>query len=162
MDPNDDALRLLIEPLTLEEKVALLTGQDSWSMRAVPSIGLRSIVMSDGPVGVRGTTWDERDPSLNLPSPTSIAASWDRGVAAAVGRGLGSEARRKGVDVVLAPNVNLQRTPYGGRHFEAFSEDPILTSEMAKHYVAGIQRFGVAATVKHYVANDSEDLGAAC
>ena len=149
-------LDALVARLSLEEKVALLTGQDTWSLRPVPSIGLRSIVMSDGPAGVRGTTWDERQPSVNFPSPTAVAASWDRTLVRAIGGGLGSEARRKGVDVLLAPTVNLQRTPFGGRHFEAFSEDPELTSELSTHLVRGVQEHGVAATVKHYVANDSE------
>jgi beta-glucosidase len=156
LEPRDDELQALVDRLSLEDKVELLTGQDSWSMRALPAIGLRSVVMSDGPVGVRGMRWDERDPSCNFPSPTSVAASWDRSLVRAVGRGLGSEARRKGVDVVLAPTVNLHRTPYGGRHFEAFSEDPLLTSDLATQFVAGIQDHAVAATVKHYVANDSE------
>ena len=149
-------LEALVARLSLEEKVALLTGQDTWSLRPVPSIGLRSIVMADGPAGVRGPTWDERQPSVNFPSPTAVAASWDRTLARAIGGGLGSEARRKGVDVLLAPTVNLQRTPFGGRHFEAFSEDPELTSELSTHLVRGVQEHGVAAAVKHYVANDSE------
>jgi beta-glucosidase len=156
VSPQYQELQSLVERLSLEEKVHLLTGQDSWSLRALPSIGLRSIVMSDGPAGVRGSSWDERDPSVNFPSPTSVAASWDRDSVRAVGEGLGSEARRKGVHVVLAPTINLHRTPYGGRHFEAFSEDPLLTSELATEYVLGIQSHGVGATVKHYVANDSE------
>jgi beta-glucosidase len=153
---TDSALQPLVDRLTLEQKVALLTGQDSWSLRAVPEIGLRSIVMSDGPAGVRGTRWDERDPSVNFPSPTALAASWNRTRAGQVGHGLGSEARRKGVDVVLGPTINLQRSPYGGRHFEAFSEDPFLTAELATAYVRGVQAHGVGATVKHYVANDAE------
>jgi beta-glucosidase len=153
---SDEALRRVLSKLTLEEKVLLLTGRDSWSLHPLPSIGLRSIVLSDGPVGVRGDTWDERSPSANFPSPTALAATWDRDAVRTVGRALGSEARRKGVDVVLAPTINLHRTPYGGRHFEAFSEDPVLTGTLASEYVAGIQEHGVAATVKHYVANESE------
>lgn len=156
MEPHDEVLEPLVARLTIEEKVDLLTGQDAWSLRAIPKIGLRSIVMSDGPVGVRGPRWDERDPSCNFPSPTAVAASWDRGLVRAVGAGLGGEARRKGVDVLLAPTINIHRTPYGGRHFEAFSEDPLLTSEIACAYVEGVQSHGVAATLKHYVANDSE------
>jgi beta-glucosidase len=153
---DDETLQRLVDRLTLEEKVRLLTGRDSWSLHPLPSIGLRSIVLSDGPVGVRGTTWDERSPSANFPSPSAVAASWDRSIANRVGQALGDEARRKGVDVVLAPTINLHRTPYGGRHFEAFSEDPILTGEIATAYVRGVQSRGVGATVKHYVANDSE------
>ncbi len=154
--PTDAVLQQLVERLPLEDKMALLTGQDSWSLRALPTIGLRSIVMSDGPAGVRGPRWDERDPSVNVPAPTAVAASWDPERVAQVGHGLGSEARRKGVDVLLGPTINLQRTPYGGRHFEAFSEDPYLTAELATAYVQGVQAHGVGATVKHYVANDSE------
>jgi len=153
---TDDSLGALVARLSLGEKVQLLTGRDSWSLNALPSIGLRSMVMSDGPVGVRGVSWDERSPSVNLPSPTALASTWRRGALRAVGRALGSEARRKGVDVVLAPTINLHRSPYGGRHFEAFSEDPVLTADLAVEYVRGIQEYGVAATVKHYVANESE------
>jgi beta-glucosidase len=154
---NDDVrLEQLVGRLTLEEKVTLLTGRDSWSLHPLTSIGLRSIVLSDGPVGVRGDTWDERSPSVNFPSPTAMAASWDHDLVRRIGEALGREARRKRVDVVLAPTINLHRTPYGGRHFEAFSEDPVLTATLARHYVDGIQSQGVGATVKHYVANDSE------
>lgn len=153
---HENLLRAACAALSLEEKVLLLTGRDSWSTQPIERIGLRSMVLSDGPAGVRGAVWDERYPSVNFPSPTSLAASWDRTNVRLVGNALGSEAVRKGVDVVLAPTINLQRTPYGGRHFEAFSEDPLLSSSLATEYVAGIQEFGVGATVKHYVANDSE------
>lgn len=153
---NDDVLRELCDELSLEEKVHLLTGRDSWSTNPLPRIGLRSMVLSDGPAGVRGATWDERSPSANFPSPTAIAASWDREALRTLGEALGQEARRKGAHVVLGPTINLQRSPYGGRHFEAFSEDPLLTSELATAYVRGVQSQGVGATPKHYVANDSE------
>lgn len=153
---DDGLLSSLISRLTLDEKVRLLTGKDSWSLHPLPAIGLRSIVFSDGPAGVRGRAWDERSPSVNFPSPTAVAASWSPASAFSVGHGIGTEARRKGIDVVLAPTINLQRTPYGGRHFEAFSEDPVLTAELATAYVRGVQSQGVGATVKHYVANDSE------
>ena len=91
-----------------------------------------------------------------MPSPTALAASWDPVRVERMGRLLASEARRKGVDVLLAPTVNLHRTPYGGRHFECFSEDPELTAMIGTAYVRGLQAEGVAATVKHFVANDSE------
>jgi beta-glucosidase len=155
-DPEPGRIEELVAKLTLNEKVRLLTGRDAWSLHALPKIGLRSIVMSDGPAGVRGEVWDERSPSVNFPSPTAMAASWDPGLLRRIGQELGREARRKNVDVVLAPTINLHRTPYGGRHFEAFSEDPLLTGILATEYVAGVQAWGVGATVKHYVANDSE------
>ncbi|WP_245642106.1 beta-glucosidase family protein [Nonomuraea candida] len=142
--------------LDLETKVRILSGRDMWSLPAVPEIGLRPIVMSDGPVGVRGTRWSADDPAITLPSPTALAATWDPGLARLAGWLLGQEARRKGVDVLLAPTVNLHRSPLGGRHFEAFSEDPLLTGAIAAPYVAGVQEHGVAAVVKHFVANDAE------
>lgn len=146
----------LVERLTLTEKVALLTGQDSWSTLPMDSIGLRSMILSDGPSGVRGPTWDERSPSLNLPSATALSSSWDVAIAARYGAVAAAEARRKKVDVILGPTINLHRSPLGGRHFEAFSEDPELTSALAVSYVRGVQDNGVAATPKHYVANDFE------
>src|SRR5215207_9443269 len=116
--------------LSLEQKVPLLTGADFWALHSEPTIGLRRLVLSDGPAGVRGEKWDERDPSANVPSPTALAASWDEARVERLGRLLAAEARRKGVDVLLAPTVNLHRSPYGGRHFECFSEDPLLTARI--------------------------------
>ena len=146
----------LLARLTLEQKVSLLGGQDFWSLPAIPRIGLRSLVMSDGPVGVRGTGWTPEDPSVALPSPTALAATWDPALAERAGRLLGQECRRKGVHVLLAPTVNLQRTPLGGRHFECYSEDPLLSGEIAAGFVAGVQSHGVGTTVKHLVGNDFE------
>jgi beta-glucosidase len=149
-------LRERLASLSLEQKVRLLTGADFWALHPEPAIGLRRLVLSDGPAGVRGERWDERDPSANVPSPTALAASWDEARVERLGRLLAGEARRKGVDVLLAPTVNLHRSPYGGRHFECFSEDPLLTARIGVAYVRGLQAGGVAATVKHFVANDSE------
>ena len=146
----------MIEHLSLEQKVRLLTGADFWSTHPEPAIGLRRMVLSDGPAGVRGETFDERDPSLSLPSGTALGATWDRDLARRYGAALGAEARRQGVDVVLGPTVNLHRAPSGGRHFESLSEDPLLTAELAAAYVEGVQSHGVGATPKHYVANDAE------
>jgi len=149
-------LRSRVARLSLEQKVRLLTGADFWACYPEPVAGLRRIVTSDGPAGVRGETWDERDTSANIPSPTALAATWDCDRVAAIGRLLAAEARRKGVDVLLAPTVNLHRTPYGGRHFECFSEDPLLTARIGVAYVRGLQSQGVGATVKHFICNDSE------
>jgi beta-glucosidase len=114
------------------------------------------MVLSDGPAGVRGETWDERSTSASLPSPTALAATWDEALVQRLGGLLAAEARRKDVDVLLAPGVNLHRSPLGGRHFEYLSEDPLLTARIGAAYVRGVQAGGVAATVKHYVANESE------
>jgi beta-glucosidase len=149
-------LEELLGTLSLAEKVQLLTGRDFWTTWPIEKIGLRRMLVSDGPSGVRGEVWDERSPSLNFPSATALSSSWDSRIAARYGAASAVEARRKGVDAVLGPTINLHRSPLGGRHFEAFSEDPILTSELAAAYVRGVQENGVGATPKHYIANDYE------
>jgi beta-glucosidase len=154
--PDEAELRRRVGTLSLEQKIRLLTGEDFWALYSEPEAGLRRLVLSDGPAGVRGESWDERDSSANVPSATALAATWDTGRVEAIGALLAREARRKGVDVLLAPTVNLHRTPYAGRCFECFSEDPVLTGRIGAAYVRGLQRSGVGATVKHFVGNDSE------
>ncbi|MEV6685303.1 glycoside hydrolase family 3 C-terminal domain-containing protein [Streptomyces sp. NPDC051130] len=153
---REDAVEAALDKLDLDTKTRLLAGQDMWSLPAVPAIGLASLVMSDGPIGVRGVRWTADDPSIALPSPTALAASWDPALARRAGRLLAQEARRKGVHVLLAPTVNLHRSPLGGRHFECYSEDPYLTGAIGTGYVSGVQDGGVATTVKHFVGNDAE------
>ncbi|HVS48489.1 MAG TPA: glycoside hydrolase family 3 C-terminal domain-containing protein [Candidatus Dormibacteraeota bacterium] len=146
----------LLARLTLEQKVRLLTGADSWRLYGESAVGLRPMVLSDGPAGVRGTGFDPANPSSSLPCPIALGATWDERLVHNVALALGREARGKGVDVLLAPTVNIVRTPLNGRGFECFSEDPVLSARIAVAYVRGVQEAGVAATVKHYVANDSE------
>ncbi|MEU4742828.1 glycoside hydrolase family 3 N-terminal domain-containing protein, partial [Actinosynnema sp. NPDC023658] len=146
----------LVGKLDVARKVRLLTGAAGWRTHDEPDIGLRPIVVSDGPIGVRGQGWDERSTSLALPSPTALAATWDVDLVRGLGVLLAAEARRKGVDVLLAPTLNLHRSPFAGRHFECYSEDPVLTARIGAAYITGVQDGGVAATAKHYVANDSE------
>ncbi|MGW7256351.1 beta-glucosidase [Streptomyces sp. NPDC054834] len=159
-DPGDQAREAVVEAalarLGLDAKARLLAGQDMWTLPALPEIGLASLVMSDGPIGVRGVRWTADDPSVALPSPTALAAGWDPELARRAGVLLAQEARRKGVHVLLAPTVNLHRSPLGGRHFEAYSEDPYLTGRIGAAYVTGVQSGGVGTTVKHFVANDAE------
>lgn len=149
-------LRAAAQLLPLETKVRLLTGESVWRMYGIPEIGLRPVAVSDGPVGVRGLGEIDGETSVLFPSPSAISATWDRAVAYETGRAFAQEARDHGVDVVLAPQVNIQRTPVGGRHFECYSEDPLLTGEIGSSVIRGLQDQGVAACVKHYVANDSE------
>ena len=151
-----DAFAALAASLPLEDKVRLLTGHTAWRTHAIESIGLRSMGISDGPVGVRGTGEIPGVSSALMPAPSALAATWDLDAAARAGLLFATEARRLGVDIVLAPQVNLQRTPVGGRHFECYSEDPLLTSAIAGATVAAMQAAGVAACLKHFVANDSE------
>jgi beta-glucosidase len=156
-DGHDEAtLRAVAALLTVEEKVRLVVGASLWSTTAVPRVGLRPVVVSDGPAGVRGVSDDPSETSVSFPAPSALAATWDVDLADQVGRAFAQEARRHGVDVVLAPQVNLQRTPVAGRHFECYSEDPELTSRIAVHVVAAAQDRGVGMCVKHFVANDSE------
>jgi beta-glucosidase len=151
--PGDESL---VARLTLEQKIRLLTGADSWKLYGESAVGLRPLVMSDGPAGVRGTRFDAANPSSSLPCPIALGATWDEQLVEELATALGREARAKGVDVLLGPTVNIVRTPLSGRGFECFSEDPVLTSRIAVAYVRGVQNAGVAATAKHFVANDSE------
>ncbi|MFJ8655599.1 glycoside hydrolase family 3 C-terminal domain-containing protein [Streptomyces rochei] len=153
---DDEGIDRLIGMLSLERKVRLLTGATTWRTAGEPGIGLREMVTSDGPAGVRGEAWDERRTSLLLPSASALGAMWDEELVERLGRLLATEAARKGVDVVLAPTLNLHRSPLSGRHFECFSEDPELTGRTGAALIRGIQAIGVAATAKHYVGNDSE------
>ncbi|MFH8889388.1 glycoside hydrolase family 3 C-terminal domain-containing protein [Streptomyces sp. NPDC017949] len=152
---GSDAERL-VDGLDLRQRVRLLTGSDTWHTPPEPAVGLGAIVFSDGPAGVRGPGWDERLPSALLPCASALGALWDEERVRGLGRLLGDEARRKGVHVLLAPNLNLHRSPLAGRHFECFSEDPLLTGRTGAALISGIQSRGVAAAAKHYVANDSE------
>ncbi|MFJ8104934.1 beta-glucosidase [Streptomyces sp. NPDC096132] len=156
MAGTEEAVEAALGKLDLDAKTRLLAGQDMWSLPELPEIGLTSLVMSDGPIGVRGVRWTADDPSVALPSPTALAATWDPELARRAGTLLAQEARRKGVHVLLAPTVNLHRSPLGGRHFEAYSEDPYLTGRIGTGYVTGVQEGGVGTTVKHFVANDAE------
>ncbi|MEV0845996.1 glycoside hydrolase family 3 C-terminal domain-containing protein [Streptomyces sp. NPDC049954] len=153
---HEAAVEAALGKLDLDTKTRLLAGQDFWSLPALPEIGLDSLVMSDGPVGVRGVRSTADDPSIALPSPTALSATWDPDLARRAGRLLAQEARRKGVHVLLAPTVNLHRSPLGGRHFETYSEDPYLTGAIGTGYVQGVQSGGVGTTVKHFVGNDAE------
>ncbi|MFC9790844.1 glycoside hydrolase family 3 C-terminal domain-containing protein [Rhodococcus sp. NPDC127528] len=146
----------LLAELTLEEKVGLLTGADFWSLHPIAKIGLREVLLSDGPNGVRGTTWDERDTSLLFPNPSALSATWDPEQVERAGALMGAQARDKGIAWFLAPNINLHRSPLGGRHFECYSEDPLLTGASVAGFVSGVQASGVAVTIKHYIGNESE------
>ncbi|MGW2526324.1 beta-glucosidase [Streptomyces sp. NPDC001595] len=145
-----------IGALDLESKVRLLTGASLWELPAEPRLGLHPVVTSDGPQGVRGTGATPGEKGLLAPAPSATGATWDPELAERLGGLFAAEARRKGVDVVLAPLVNLQRTPVAGRHFEYLSEDPLLTGALGTALVRGLQNAKVAACLKHYVANDSE------
>ena len=153
---RDHDAATLVARLPVLDKVLLLTGADSWRTQGADALGLRPMITSDGPAGVRGVVLDERQPSSSLPCPSALGATWDTALVRELAAALGAEARAKGVDVLLAPTINLMRTPLGGRGFECFSEDPVLTARLGVAFVRGVQGAGVAGCVKHFVGNDSE------
>ena len=141
--------------LSIDQKVDLLAGVDMWHTAGFVDPPVPAIRVSDGPAGARGTSWDGVR-SASFPCGSALGATWDPDLIRDVGRALGREARSKSAHVLLAPTVNLHRTPIGGRNFECFSEDPVLTAELAVAYIEGVQAEGVAACVKHLVGNDTE------
>ncbi|RMZ81505.1 hypothetical protein DV738_g2298, partial [Chaetothyriales sp. CBS 135597] len=146
----------VLSKLTTSEKIGLLSGRDWWHTTPVHRLGIPSIRMSDGPNGVRGTRFFRGTPAACFPCGTGIAATWDLELVQQSGKLQGLEAIAKGASVVLGPTVNMQRSPTGGRGFESFSEDPFLSGTIAAATINGLQSTGVAATIKHFVCNDSE------
>jgi len=145
----------IIGKLTVEEKAALVAGIDLWHTPGVPRLGIPGLRVTDGPNGARGPRWTGI-PSACMPCGSALGATWDPPLVERVGIALGQEARTKGAQVLLAPTVNLHRHPLAGRNFECYSEDPYLSARLAVAFVRGVQSEGVATTVKHFVANDSE------
>ncbi|EWY92291.1 beta-glucosidase [Fusarium oxysporum NRRL 32931] len=146
----------LIQQLTLEEKVQLTAGVGWWHTAAIERLSIPPIRLSDGPNGVRGTHFFDSTPSSCLPCGTALGATWNTDLIHRLGRLLSDEAHAKGAHVLLGPTVNIQRGPLGGRGFESFSEDPVLSGILAGHYVRGVQSNGVSATMKHFACNDME------
>jgi beta-glucosidase len=152
----DDVIVRAVRELDLEDKVRLLTGAASFSLHGNEAIGLRPMIFSDGPTGVRGSEFVGGRKVALFPNATLLAQAWDEAAAERVGEMLAGEGRAQTVDVVLGPTVNLHRSALGGRLFEAFAEDPLLSGRLAAAYIQGVQRYGIGACVKHYVANESE------
>ncbi len=146
-----------LSALSLTEKCRIVAGKTTWKTVAYPEAGVPAIKMSDGPNGVRGEGHGGGGtPGVVVPAGITLGATWDVELLGEIGALLGIEARRKGAHVLLGPNVNLHRTPVGGRTFECYSEDPELTGALAASYVQGVQAHDVAVTVKHFVCNDTE------
>ncbi|MBL3655591.1 glycoside hydrolase family 3 C-terminal domain-containing protein [Fulvivirga sediminis] len=153
----------LISKMTLKEKVGMIHASSSFTSGGVERLGIPELTMSDGPHGVRpehGRDWaldnEGTDSATYLPASITLASTWNPELGYAYGEVLGAEANKRGKDVILGPGINIMRTPLNGRNFEYQSEDPYLVSKMAVGYIRGVQDQGVAASLKHYVANNQE------
>ena len=147
----------IFDQLTLEEKAGLCSGNDFWHTKPVKRLGLESIMMSDGPHGLRKQMEDGK-PKIAVcwPSGCSLASSFDRDLIAMVGASLGESAKAENIHTLLGPAINIKRNPLCGRNFEYLSEDPYLAGELAASYINGIQKTGVGACPKHFAANNQE------
>ncbi|TDL49813.1 glycosyl hydrolase [Paenibacillus dendritiformis] len=153
----------IIKQMTLEEKASLCSGLNMWQTKAVERLGIPSIVMTDGPHGLRkqanpADMSSKTVPATCFPSGAGLASSWDRELIEEVGAALGEECQAEDVQILLGPAVNIKRSPLCGRNFEYFSEDPYLSSEMGAHHVRGVQGQGVGTSVKHFAVNNQETL----
>jgi beta-glucosidase len=148
----------LLAELTLEEKASLTAGGDLFALAGVERLGIPQVGVTDGPNGARGSDLPGvgGTPSTCIPCGSAIGATWDPDLAEALGALVGREALDRGCRGLLAPTVNLHRSPLAGRNFECYSEDPLLSGRLAAGYVRGVQANGVFATVKHFVGNDAE------
>ena len=153
----------IIAQMTLEEKCYLFSGKDFWQSRSVERLGIPNMSLSDGPHGIRKQEGEGDQLGLNgslpatcYPTAATIANSWDPALGEEIGEHLGAEAASQNVCVLLGPGLNIKRSPFCGRNFEYFSEDPYLAGKMAASYVRGIQKNGVSACPKHFAANSQE------
>ncbi len=160
---NKTRAKELVAQMTLEEKASLCSGLDTWRLKAVSRLGLPSVMVSDGPHGLR-KQYDKADhlglnksiPSVCFPTASATACSFDRGLLYEIGAAMGEECLQENVSVLLGPGVNIKRSPLCGRNFEYFSEDPFLTGELASALINGVQSTGVGTSLKHYAANNQE------
>jgi beta-glucosidase len=147
----DGRVEAIIAKMTLEEKIDMLGGTDGFFVRDLPRLNLPRLKMADGPIGVRNF-----GPATAMAGGIALAATWNPQLAERVGTEIGRDARAKGVHFLLGPGVNIYRAPMNGRNFEYFGEDPFLASRITVGYIRGVQSQGVSATVKHFMANNSE------
>lgn len=158
-----ETIQQLIEELTLEEKAGLCSGLNFWHTKPVERLGIPSIMVTDGPHGLRKQKQGEDNlglfnsvPATCFPSAAGLAGSWDRNLIHEVGVALGEECQAEDVAVLLGPGANIKRSPLCGRNFEYFSEDPYLSSELATSHINGVQSQGVGTSLKHFAANNQE------
>ncbi|THX41394.1 family 3 glycoside hydrolase, partial [Aureobasidium pullulans] len=138
------------------DKISLLAGKNFWETQEIPELGIPSLKLSDGPNGARGAAFSGGTTAACFPASVSLAATFDLELAYKVGKALAEETLTKGANVLLGPTVCPHRHPLGGRNFESFSEDPLLTGRLASQYICGLQDQGVGATIKHFAVNEQE------
>ncbi len=146
----------LISQMTLDEKISMLAGANLWHTVPVKRLGIPAFKVTDGPNGGRGSFGSMGPTSVCTPVGVALGATWNRELVEQIGTVLGDEVKAKGAHVLLAPTVNIHRSPIAGRNFECYSEDPYLSGEMATAYINGIQKMGVGTSIKHFVCNDQE------
>ena len=152
-----DRIAQLAARMTLEEKVSILSGEDFWSVPAVPRLGIGKLRVTDGPNGARGGgSLIGGVKSASFPVGIALGATWNVALVGEIGAALADEVKSKGAHMLLAPTVNIHRSVTNGRNFECYSEDPILTAELAVAYIKGLQGQGIGATIKHFAGNESE------
>lgn len=155
-------IKKLISQMTLEEKASLCSGLDAWRLKSVERLGIPTIMMTDGPHGLRKEQESDLPgmkpsvPATCFPTAAGLASSWNRELVERIGAALGEECQAEGVSVLLGPGANIKRSPLCGRNFEYFSEDPYLSSEMATSHIIGVQSQGVGTSLKHFAANNQE------
>ncbi|WP_078549545.1 glycoside hydrolase family 3 C-terminal domain-containing protein [Litchfieldia alkalitelluris] len=156
-------IKQIISQMTLEEKASLCSGSSFWNTKEVERLGIPSIMVTDGPHGLRKQIVGEDHlgffnsvPATCFPSAVGVASSWNRSLIEKVGVALGEECQAEDVAVLLGPGANIKRSPLCGRNFEYFSEDPFLSSEMAANHIKGVQSQGVGTSLKHFAANNQE------
>jgi beta-glucosidase len=155
-DKSSKKIDELIKALTLDEKLKMLAGDGTFNRPPIERLGIPALKMTDGPMGVANATVEVGPLATAFPAPIGMAATWNPELIREVTAAIGREAKSIGRNMLLAPCVNIQRAPHGGRNFESFSEDPFLASQMTKAYVQGVQSEGVMATVKHFALNNQE------
>lgn len=155
--------REVVALMTLEEKASLCSGKDCWTTKPLSRLGLESIVMMDGPHGLRKQIGEgdnlgigDSIPSVCFPTASGIACSFDRDLIYEVGKAIGEECLQEGVSIILGPGVNQKRSPLCGRNFEYYSEDPIVSGELAASMINGVQSTGIGTSLKHFAANNQE------
>jgi beta-glucosidase len=150
----------LVQKMTLEEKASLCSGMDHWNTKPIERLGISSIRVADGPNGVRRASGSSYNsvalPATCFPTESALGASWDTALVRMTAEAIAAECQSFNIQILLGPGVNMKRSPLGGRNFEYFSEDPVLSGKLAASYINGVQSRGIGTSLKHFAANNQE------